>query len=126
MIQTTVLILLGLLGAGIPVAAALGVLGLTLGEIYGRFPLHLAMGELAWSTSNSFLLVAVPFFVLLGEILLRSGTAERMRTIEAMSSSEKAMPATAAARGVRSRARICSSRLLITGALPEPGIRAGL
>jgi tripartite ATP-independent transporter DctM subunit len=78
MIQVTLLILLGLLGLGIPVAAALGVLGLALGEIYARFPLSLAMGEIAWSTSNSFLLVAIPFFVLLGEILLRSGAAERM------------------------------------------------
>ena len=63
---------------GVLVAAALGVLGLALGEIYARFPLHLAMGEMAWATSNSFLLVAIPFFVLLGEILLRSGSAERM------------------------------------------------
>jgi C4-dicarboxylate transporter DctM subunit len=36
------------------------------------------MGEIAWGTSNNFLLVAIPFFVLLGEILLRSGMAERM------------------------------------------------
>ena len=36
------------------------------------------MGEIAWATSNNFLLVAIPFFVLLGEILLRSGMAERM------------------------------------------------
>jgi tripartite ATP-independent transporter DctM subunit len=36
------------------------------------------MGEMAWATSNNFLLVAIPFFVLLGEILLRSGMAERM------------------------------------------------
>jgi tripartite ATP-independent transporter DctM subunit len=78
MILTTILILLGLLGLGVPVAAALGVLGLALDQIYARFPLSLAMGELAWSTSNSFLLVAIPFFVLLGEILLRSGSAERM------------------------------------------------
>jgi C4-dicarboxylate transporter DctM subunit len=78
MIPTTILILLGLLGLGVPVAAALGVLGLALDQIYARFPLSLAMGELAWSTSNSFLLVAIPFFVLLGEILLRSGSAERM------------------------------------------------
>ncbi|MXP64288.1 TRAP transporter large permease [Roseomonas sp. M0104] len=78
MIVTTLLILLTLLAAAVPVAAALGVLGLALGEIYARFPLSLAMGELAWSTSNSFLLVAIPFFVLLGEILLRSGLAERM------------------------------------------------
>lgn len=80
MIATTLLILMSMLVAAVPVAAALGVLGLALSEIYARFPLSLAMGELAWSTSNSFLLVAVPFFVLLGEILLRSGLAERMYT----------------------------------------------
>ncbi len=78
MIATTLVILLALLAIAVPVAAALGVLGLALGEIYARFPLSLAMGEMAWSTSNSFLLVAIPFFVLLGEILLRSGIAERM------------------------------------------------
>ena len=43
-----------------------------------KLPLSLAMGEIAWGTSNNFLLVAIPFFVLLGEILLRSGMAERM------------------------------------------------
>ena len=78
MIVTTLLILLVLLAAAVPVAAGLGMLGLALGEIYARFPLSLAMGEMAWATSNSFLLVAIPFFVLLGEILLRSGMAERM------------------------------------------------
>ncbi|MEY4682130.1 MAG: hypothetical protein RLZZ276_3779, partial [Pseudomonadota bacterium] len=52
--------------------------GLALSEIYSRLPLSLAMGEMAWATSNNFLLVAIPFFVLLGEILLRSGMAERM------------------------------------------------
>jgi tripartite ATP-independent transporter DctM subunit len=36
------------------------------------------MGEMSWATSNNFLLVAIPFFVLLGEVLLRSGMAERM------------------------------------------------
>jgi len=40
--------------------------------------LSLALGEVSWATSNNFLLVAIPFFVLLGEILLRSGMAERM------------------------------------------------
>ena len=33
---------------------------------------------MSWATSNNFLLVAIPFFVLLGEVLLRSGMAERM------------------------------------------------
>jgi C4-dicarboxylate transporter, DctM subunit len=78
MIGVTLAILIGLLALAVPVAAVLGVLGLVLSEVYSRLPLSLAMGEMAWATSNNFLLVAVPFFVLLGEILLRSGMAERM------------------------------------------------
>jgi len=78
MIWVTLAILIGLLALAVPVAATLGVLGLALAEIYARLPLSLAMGEIAWATSNNFLLVAIPFFVLLGEILLRSGMAERM------------------------------------------------
>ena len=78
MIAVTLAILIGLLALAVPVAAALGILGLALSDIYSRLPLSLAMGEMAWATSNNFLLVAIPFFVLLGEILLRSGMAERM------------------------------------------------
>ncbi|MGE0425192.1 MAG: TRAP transporter large permease [Reyranellaceae bacterium] len=78
MLLVTLLILLGLLALAIPVAAGLGVLGLSLSGLYSKLPLSLAMGEVAWGTSNNFLLVAIPFFVLLGEILLRSGMAERM------------------------------------------------
>jgi C4-dicarboxylate transporter DctM subunit len=78
MVGTALAILIALLALAVPVAAALGVLGVALSEIYSKLPLALALGELAWATSNNFLLVAIPFFVLLGEILLRSGTAERM------------------------------------------------
>ena len=78
MLWTALAILLALLALAVPVAAGLGFLGLALSEIYSRLPLTLALGEMAWATSNNFLLVAIPFFVLLGEILLRSGMAERM------------------------------------------------
>jgi C4-dicarboxylate transporter, DctM subunit len=78
MLGLTMLILVGLLALAVPVAAGLGILGLTLSGVYSPLPLSLAMGEIAWGTSNNFLLVAIPFFVLLGEILLRSGMAERM------------------------------------------------
>jgi len=78
MLIVTLIILIGLLALAIPVAAALGLLGLSLGSLYSNLPISLAMGEIAWGTSNNFLLVAIPFFVLLGEILLRSGMAERM------------------------------------------------
>ena len=78
MVGTALGILIALLALAVPVAAALGVLGIALSELYSQLPLTLAMGEVAWATSNNFLLVAIPFFVLLGEILLRSGIAERM------------------------------------------------
>lgn len=78
MIATAVLILLVLIGLSIPVAAALGVLGLLLDPLFSMLPLSRAMGELAWSSSNEFLLVAIPMFIMLGEILLRAGFAERM------------------------------------------------
>ena len=78
MLGTTPAILLVLLGLAVPVAAGLGILGLILAGLYSTFPLSLALGEVSWATSNNFLLVAIPFFVLLGEILLRSGMAERM------------------------------------------------
>jgi tripartite ATP-independent transporter DctM subunit len=78
MVWTALAILIVLLALAVPVAAGLGFVGLALSEVYSRLPLTLAIGELAWATSNNFLLVAIPFFVLLGEILLRSGMAERM------------------------------------------------
>jgi len=78
MIYTALGILIFLLALAVPVAAVLGVMGLALSAIYSKLPLTLAIGELSWATSNNFLLVAIPFFVLLGEILLRSGIAERM------------------------------------------------
>ena len=80
MVPVTLGILLTLLALSIPVAAALGVLGLVLSNLYSSLPLSLALGEVAWTASTSFILVAVPFFVLLGEIMLRSGIAERMYT----------------------------------------------
>ena len=78
MIATALVILLLLMALAIPVAASLGMLALSLDGIFSQLPLKRAMGEVAWSASNEFLLVSVPLFILLGEILLRSGFAERM------------------------------------------------
>ena len=78
MIYAALGILIFLLALAVPVAAVLGVMGVALSAFYAKLPLTLAIGELSWATSNNFLLVAIPFFVLLGEILLRSGIAERM------------------------------------------------
>ncbi len=78
MLAATLILLLTLLAAALPVAAALGSLGLLLDKLYSSMPLSLALGEVAWSSSKDFLLVAIPMFILLGEILLRAGVAERM------------------------------------------------
>ena len=78
MIATALTLLLVLIGLSIPVGAALGVLGLILDPLFSMLPLTGALGEISWGTSNEFLLVAIPLFIMLGEILLRSGMAERM------------------------------------------------
>ena len=78
MIATAILLLLALLALGLPVAAVLGALGVLLSEIYAALPITRAIGEVAWTSSIGFLLVSIPLFVMLGEILLRSGLADRM------------------------------------------------
>ncbi len=78
MIATTILVLIVLLALSLPVAAAMGALGLVLDQVYSPLPLYRALGEVVWSASTDFILVAIPLFILLGEILLRSGIAERM------------------------------------------------
>jgi len=78
MLAWTGIILMTLLAASIPVAAALGWLGLILERFYSLMPLHLALGEIVWQNAIEYVLVAIPLFILLGEILLRAGIAERM------------------------------------------------
>ena len=78
MLTKTLLILLGLIALAVPVAAALGWLGLTMQYLESPMPLHRALGDMVWQTGTDFLLVAIPMFILLGEILLRSGIAEKM------------------------------------------------
>ena len=78
MISTALLTLLALMALAIPVAASMGVLGLVLAQLFAFLPVSRAAGEVAWTSSNEFLLVALPLFILLGELLLRSGLAEKM------------------------------------------------
>ncbi len=78
MIPITTAVLLGLLSLSIPVAAVLGILGVILSELYAFLPLTRAVGEISWTVSNEFVLVAIPLYILMGEILLRSGIAEAM------------------------------------------------
>ncbi|MDX3806570.1 MAG: TRAP transporter large permease [Bosea sp. (in: a-proteobacteria)] len=78
MIYVTLILMLGLMVASISVAAVLGLLGLALDQLYSFFPLNRALGELAWSTSTESTMVAIPLFILLGQLMLRSGMAADM------------------------------------------------
>ena len=75
---TIVLILLVLVVASIPVAAVLGILTLTLDELFMAGRLKSAIGEFVWDKSKDAVLVAIPMFIMLGEIMLRAGIAQRM------------------------------------------------
>ncbi|MFK7992909.1 MAG: TRAP transporter large permease [Granulosicoccus sp.] len=69
--------LLGLLCLSIPVGIVLFLLAVGVDTFFSPFPLIKGLGNLVWSTSNNATLIAIPFFVLLGEILVRSGIATR-------------------------------------------------
>ena len=62
----------------VPIAAVLGLLAIGLDQIYMYGRLRAGLAEITWSKSSEFLFVAVPMFILLGEIILRSGVSERM------------------------------------------------
>ena len=74
----SLIVLLFLLGSSIAVAAGMGLAGVLLNQIYSPMPMTRIVGELSWSTTSNFILTAIPFDIMFGEILLRSGTAERM------------------------------------------------
>ncbi|MCH8997928.1 MAG: TRAP transporter large permease [Proteobacteria bacterium] len=73
-----VAILLVLIIAAVPVGAVLGILSLSLDEIFSRGRRSLMLGDFVWEQSIEFILVAIPMFILLGEIMLRAGIALRM------------------------------------------------
>jgi tripartite ATP-independent transporter DctM subunit len=78
MLGTSIAVLLGLLALSVPVAASLFILGVVLDWWYSPAPLIAALGSQLWDTSTSFILVAIPLFILIGEILQRSGIAAKV------------------------------------------------
>jgi C4-dicarboxylate transporter DctM subunit len=80
-IEATLLVfglMIGLMLIGIPVAVVMMFIGVGGGVLlYGPPFLHSA-ATVVWSVLNDNLLTAAPLFILLGELLLRSGIADRM------------------------------------------------
>ena len=77
MIAPLTFALLGLLSLSIPVGIVLFLLGFGVDAFFTPFPLIRGLGNMVWSTSNNATLIAIPFFVMLGEVLVRSGIAAR-------------------------------------------------
>jgi tripartite ATP-independent transporter DctM subunit len=78
MLAQASVLLIALIGLSFPIAAALMALALVMGFVHSPMPLYVAASEIFWKVSNEFTLTSVPLFVLLGEVLLRAGIAERM------------------------------------------------
>ena len=75
---TLVVCLFGAFALGLHVAATLGLTAIALGEIFSSRSLLKILSAVPWNAMNSATLVALPLFVLMGEILLRSGVTEGM------------------------------------------------
>jgi len=78
MIATAFVLLALFVAIGLPVAAALGLMGYVLSESYAFFPMTGALGELSWNSSTDFILIAAPMFVMMGELMHRSGVSEKL------------------------------------------------
>lgn len=71
------LIFLALSALGVPLAIALGLAGVASIAIFTATPITL-LSESMFSAMNSFLLVAVPLFLLVGQLMERGGVADRI------------------------------------------------
>ncbi|MBW6397899.1 TRAP transporter large permease subunit [Roseomonas sp. HJA6] len=65
-------------GSGVYIAAVLGVLGVLTAFFFSDRPWWTFLGQTLWGPSSNFVLVAVPLFLLMGEILLRAGLSDRL------------------------------------------------
>ena len=63
---------------GIPIAVAMALVGVLGGLAAFGMPFIDSIAPVIWGVQNENLLTSIPLFVLLGEILLRSGIADRM------------------------------------------------
>jgi C4-dicarboxylate transporter DctM subunit len=68
----------GLLIIGLPVAVVMAGLGVSAGLWSSGAAFVNSIGSVLWGVQNENMMTAIPLFILLGEILLRSGLADRM------------------------------------------------
>jgi len=71
-------LLVGLMGLGLHVAFVMFAISMLGAMFYLGTPAVLEYGTQYWGATNNFVLVAIPLFVLLGELLVRGGFTDRM------------------------------------------------
>ncbi len=78
MIKSALFLLLFGLAISLPVASVLAITGYILSENFAFIPMTAAAGQLMWSHSTDFILIAAPMFIMMGELMHRSGVSERL------------------------------------------------
>lgn len=66
------------IASSVPVGAVLIGLGMAISLLWLPFDIQTVLGITTWETLTSYTLIAIPLFILLGELMLKSGTATRM------------------------------------------------
>ena len=62
---------------GVEIGAAMGLVGILGTSLVSGSQLWQSFGDVVWNTTNTFTLVSIPLFVMMGEIILRSGLSRR-------------------------------------------------
>ncbi|MEJ8570585.1 TRAP transporter large permease [Microbaculum marinum] len=71
------LVMAGCLLGGVLIGTVIGIVGILGITMVSGTRLWISLGDIVWNTSTSFTLVSIPLFVLMGEIILRSGVSGR-------------------------------------------------
>jgi tripartite ATP-independent transporter DctM subunit len=71
-------LMLGLMFVGLHVGTAMFAVGLIGATVYFGAPAINAVGEQLWGASDDYLLLSIPLYILMGELLVRAGTTDKM------------------------------------------------
>jgi tripartite ATP-independent transporter DctM subunit len=71
-------LMLAMMLLGLPIAVSMAAIGIVGGLLAYGVPFVDSIAPVVWGVHNDNLLTAIPMFVLMGELLLRSGIADRM------------------------------------------------
>lgn len=70
--------MLGMMVVGLPIAVSMAVVGIVGGMLAYGMPFMDSIAPVVWGVHNENLLTSIPLFILMGELLLRSGIADKM------------------------------------------------